>query len=80
MEPLKPLQKCCNNPHFVLAYTPCWPFRAKLCLNCGELFDNAHPTAEWLFANVFWRFWNGAVNVDTTKLTEAEIKKLKKLR
>ena len=68
--------KCCENPDYVKAWTLCFPFKSKICLNCGELLANSHPIIEWIFEHFIVGIWFGISKIDTKNLTEEQIEKL----
>lgn len=72
--------KCCNNTDYIKAYTPCYPFKAKLCLNCGEVVGDSGFIVGFLFTYIFSPFWNGAVQVNTEGLTQEQLVKLNNIQ
>lgn len=55
--------KCCRNPDYRKAYVPCWPFKARYCVNCQEVELITGPILTFIWKYFVWPFWGGAVCV-----------------
>jgi len=55
--------KCCNEPSYKRAYIVFKIFKAKYCVNCGEVTMDCSPVLEWIFMHIFAHFWFGTVTV-----------------
>lgn len=66
------MDSCCTRPDYRTAWVPCWPFKAKYCMNCGEVTDNIPGWLSTFWLWFVWPFWNGKVIVETGPDDELE--------
>lgn len=57
------MDNCCRNPNLRRAYIPCKPFKAKYCLNCGEVILEVNRFWTFIWTYFVSPFWNGAIKV-----------------
>jgi hypothetical protein len=57
------MDKCCDNPHYKRAYVVLKLFKAKICINCGEVISDMPRPIEWIFEHFFSKIWFGMIKV-----------------
>lgn len=57
---------CCTKAEqagFADAWVPCWPWRGRVCRNCGEVTTDFGTVLEFLWTLLVWPWWRGQVLV-----------------